>query len=88
LSTQRRKLRLFQSKLRQINPYCTSAVMIAFAVIAALNLPDKTAFATAGIILLMAVLASAAIWGLGAGLIASGFAALAYDFFSFLPFTV
>ena len=58
--------------------------MIAFAVIAAQSLPDKTAFATAGIILLMAVLASAAIWGLGSGLIASGFAALAYDFF-FIP---
>ncbi len=72
-------------RLRRINSHLASGVMIALAVVAASHLPEKTAFATAGIILLMAVLGTASLWGWSAGLISSVFASLAYDFFFFPP---
>jgi len=72
-------------KLRRLNPHLASAAIIALAITIAFHLPEKTAFATAGIILLMAVLGAASLWGLSAGLVASVLASVAYDFFFFPP---
>ena len=73
-------------RLRRINRHLASVLIITFAVVLASPLPEKTAFATAGIILLMAVLSAASVWGLGAGIGASVAASLAYDFFFLPPF--
>jgi two-component system, OmpR family, sensor histidine kinase KdpD len=72
-------------RLSRLNPYVASIVMIALAIAFACCLPDKTALATAGIILLMAVLGAASLWGHNAGIVSSILAGLAYDFFFFPP---
>jgi two-component system, OmpR family, sensor histidine kinase KdpD len=73
-----------KSKLRKINPYFASAVLIALAVLLAWNLPEETALSTVAVLLLMSVLACAATWGLRPGLLASLCAGLALDYF-FIP---
>ena len=80
------RLPRLRRRLRRTQSYLASVLIIAFAVVLASPLPEKTAFATAGIILLMAVLSAASVWGLGAGIVASIAASLAYDFFFLPPF--
>jgi two-component system sensor histidine kinase KdpD len=72
------------SKLRRINPYFASIASIGVAVLIVWNLPEETALSSAGVILLMSVLASAACWGLGPGLAAGVCAGLALDYY-FIP---
>ncbi|MGO9545769.1 MAG: ATP-binding protein [Rhodomicrobium sp.] len=80
------KLRLSRlaTKFRIINPYLGSFLVTAIFLGFALALPERTGPWSAGVILLMAVLASASIWGLKQGLLASLLAVTAYDFF-FIP---
>jgi two-component system, OmpR family, sensor histidine kinase KdpD len=73
-----------KSKLRRLYPYFASTALIALSVFIAWHLPDETALSSVGIILLMSVLASAAMWGLRPGLVASVCAALAHDYY-FVP---
>jgi two-component system, OmpR family, sensor histidine kinase KdpD len=73
-------------RIGRINRYLASVFIIAFAVILASPLPEKTASATASIILLMAVLSVASLWGLEAGIASSVAGSLAYDFFFLPPF--
>lgn len=78
------KLARIATNLRFINPYLGSFLTAAIFLGFALALPERTGPWSAGVILLMAVLASASIWGLKQGLIASFLGVIAYDFF-FIP---
>jgi two-component system sensor histidine kinase KdpD len=71
-------------KLRRINPYFGSFLLTAIFVAGAFELPERTSRWSASSILLMAVLASASIWGLRQGLIISFGVALCYDYL-FIP---
>jgi two-component system, OmpR family, sensor histidine kinase KdpD len=81
-----RKWRLswIATRLRAVNPYLGGFLTAAIFLGLALVLPERTGPWSAGVILLMAVLASTSIWGLKQGLIVSFLAVAAYDFF-FIP---
>ncbi len=74
----------FATKLRSINAYLGGFVTAGAFLGFGLLLPERTGPWSAGVILLMAVLASASIWGFKLGLFVSFLAVVAYDFF-FIP---
>jgi len=82
--TGNRKLLWLAMKLRRVNPYLGSFTLAILFLGLAFVLPEGTSHWSASAILLMAVLASASLWGLKQGLIASFAVALAYDYF-FVP---
>jgi two-component system, OmpR family, sensor histidine kinase KdpD len=73
------------TKSRFVNSYLGSVVTVALFLGFALAMPERARPWSAGVILMMAVLASASVWGLRQGLFASLLAVAAYDFFFFPP---
>ena len=82
----RRGVTWLKARLRRVNRFAASTVFIVLTVFAACHLPEATDPATVGIILLMSVLTSAALFGLRPGLAAALLAGLALDYFFIPPF--
>jgi two-component system, OmpR family, sensor histidine kinase KdpD len=87
LRNSQRKGRLpwLATKLRFVNFYLGSAITVALFLGFALAMPERAKPWSAGVILVMAVLATASVWGLRQGLFASLLTVAAYDFFFFPP---
>jgi two-component system sensor histidine kinase KdpD len=69
----------------RIQAYAGSVAMVALATLAGLWIAPRWGTAPVDMIYLPAVLAAAALWGLGPGLLAGALAALAYNFFFTVP---
>src|SRR6476620_2003351 len=69
----------------QIQAYAGGIAMIAISTLAGLWIAPRWGTAPVDMIYLPAVLAAAALWGLGPGLVAGIAAALAYNFFFTVP---
>jgi two-component system, OmpR family, sensor histidine kinase KdpD len=78
------KLSWIGTRLRAVNPYLGGFLTLAFFLGFALALPGRAGATSAGVILLMAVLTGASIWGQKLGLFVSVLAVAAHDFF-FIP---
>src|SRR6476646_1169936 len=69
------------SLLRQVEHYAAAVSMVALATLAGLWLAPRWGTGPVDMLYLPAVLAAAALWGIGPGIVAGIAAAVAYNFF-------